>query len=105
MIANQSSAAPKAIASIKAPSQQPKRAERNAANLIHTAGLASKVMTGETFHLRVENGSLNDLVIESHQVGNGERLLYLSQYLERRSREGNGLRGKSLPSHKMESYV
>ena len=79
-ISSQPSEEPKATASLKEPSQHQQRAERNAAKLIHTADLASKVMTGETFHLRVENGSLNDLVIESHQVGDDERLLYLSQY-------------------------
>ena len=79
-ISAQPSKEPEAIASIKEPGQHQQRAERNAAKLIHTAELATKVMTGETFHLRVENGTLNDLVIESHQVGDGERLLYLSQY-------------------------
>lgn len=52
-------------------------AERNVAKLLHEAGLASLVLTGEDFHLRIENEPYIPLVIERH--GNQ---LYLTHYLE-----------------------
>ena len=62
-------------------------------------------MTGETFHLRVENGTLNDLVIESHQVGDGERLLYLSQYAKDAKERTLDCEAVFVISQKMVSYA
>jgi DNA polymerase-1 len=52
-------------------------AEKNVAKLLHEAGLASLVLSGEDFHLRIENEPYIPLVIERH--GNQ---LYLTHYLE-----------------------
>ena len=66
--------------SIKAPEKHQMQAERDTARLIHAAGLASKVIGGDTFQITGEHPDLNDLVIKSSQVEEGNRLLYLSQY-------------------------
>jgi DNA polymerase I-like protein with 3'-5' exonuclease and polymerase domains len=52
-------------------------AERNVAKLLHEAGLASLVLQGEDFHLRIENGPYIPLVVERHASQ-----LYFTHYLE-----------------------
>ena len=62
--------------------QQSGYAEKNIAKLVHDAGLDFKLVQGEDFHLRIENDPFSPLVIESHYVGNKERLLYVTHYVE-----------------------
>ena len=57
------------------------KAERQVARFLHEAGLAQKIMSDESLHIRVENSPYLPLVIEAHTVGN-DKLLYLTHYRE-----------------------
>ena len=52
--------------------------EQTAAEFIHTAGLAAKLVQQDSFHLKVDNGVFNPLVIESNLQADGTRQLRLS---------------------------
>jgi hypothetical protein len=56
-------------------------AERQVAQFLHEAGLAQKVMDGESFDFKIENEPYLPLVIEAHDIG-GDRRLYLTHYRE-----------------------
>jgi hypothetical protein len=58
------------------PKIQPGGAEKNIAKLLHQAELASKVLKGEDFYLKVENQPFTPLTIERHG-----KELYLTHYL------------------------
>jgi len=52
-------------------------AEKNAAKLLHQGGLATEILKGEDFHLKVENKPFTPLSIERH----GQEM-YLTHYLK-----------------------
>ncbi|MFB2897794.1 strawberry notch C-terminal domain-containing protein [Aerosakkonemataceae cyanobacterium BLCC-F50] len=62
---------------IASPQQQKEAGAKKVATLLHKSGLATEIMKGEDFHLKVENSPYIPLVIERH-----ENELYLTHYLE-----------------------
>ncbi|MEM8809061.1 MAG: hypothetical protein AAGF01_23830, partial [Cyanobacteria bacterium P01_G01_bin.38] len=56
--------------------------EKNIAKFLHEAGLAEQVMQGKSFHLKIKNEPYIPLVVESHEMGGGDRQLFLTHYRE-----------------------
>lgn len=65
---------------IKIPTQQSGPIAENVARLLHQADLQHAVMDGDNFHFKVENEPFKPLVIEAHDIGGGDRKLYLTHY-------------------------
>ena len=57
------------------------KAERQISQLLHDSGLAQKVRSEESFHLKIKNDPYLPLVIEAHTVGT-EKQLYVTHYRE-----------------------
>lgn len=57
---------------------------KNIVKLLKGLGLMDKILQGEDFHVRLNNGPYTPLVIERHNDGkNGDPQLYFTHYLER----------------------